>query len=35
LVRPFQRVETSQVVLVQKLALLVSTDGHIRRCAGA
>lgn len=35
LVRPFQGVETGKVVLVQKLALLVSTDGHIRRCAGA
>ena len=35
LVRPFQGVETGKVVLVQKLALLVSTDGHVRECAGA
>ena len=29
LVRPFQGVETGQMVFVQKLALLVRTDGHV------
>ena len=29
LVRPFQWVETGQMIFVQKLALLVRTDGHV------
>lgn len=34
LVRPFQGVETGQVIFIQKLALLVRTDRHVG-CAGA
>lgn len=30
LVRPFQGIETGEVIFVQKLALLISTDRHIR-----